>query len=247
MSDSSPAIQLFLFGGVALRGVDEKRAAKVLAQSKLAALLAVLALAPEGRMMRRDKLVGLLWPELDQPHARTALRKAVHALRALLGGDAFTTRGDEEVGLDASRVWCDAADLRASADAGRLARVHELYRDELMPGFYLAECTAFERWLDDERGLARERAAAATWALAQQSEAEGKLTVAGSYAKKAVRFAWDDERILRRTLTMLARIGDHAGALSLYDEFARRMREELQAEPSRETVTLIESLRPLGR
>ena len=96
LSVADSPIQLFLFGGVELRGVDKRRAAKVLAQSKLAALLAVLALAPDGRMLRRDKLVGLLWPELDQPHARTALRKAIHAVRALLGAAALTTRGDEE-------------------------------------------------------------------------------------------------------------------------------------------------------
>lgn len=243
MSEPTQPIRLYLLGGVALRGVDERRAAKVLAQSKLAALLAVLSLAPEGRLLRRDKLVGLLWPELDQPHARTALRKAIHAVRALLGAESLTTRGDEEIGLDAARVWCDASDLRASADAGRLQRVVDLYSDELMPGFYLAECTAFERWLDDERVAARERASAATWALAVQNEAEGQLTVAGSMAKKAVRFAWDDERVLRRTLTMLARIGDRAGALKLADEFVSRMRSELDASPAPETAALIATLR----
>ena len=243
MSVAESPIQLFLLGGVELRGVDARRAAKVLAQSKLAALLAVLALAPDGRMLRRDKLVGLLWPELDQPHARTALRKAIHALRGLLGADALTTRGDEEIGLDAAQVWCDAADLRASADAGKLARVLDLYRDELMPGFFLAECTAFERWLEEERTLARERAAAALWALAQQNEAEGKLTMAGSYAKRIVRFAWDDERVFRRALTMLDRIGDRAGALKAAEEFVERMRKELDASPSPETTKLIESLR----
>lgn len=224
-------------------GVDERAATKLLAQSKLAALLAVLALTPDGHMMRRDKLVGLLWPELDQPHARTALRKAVHAVRAALGADAFVARGDEELALDATRVWCDAAELRACAEAGKLARVLELYRDELMPGFYLPECSAFEHWLDDERTLARERAAGATWALATQRESEGKLTEAGSLAKKTVRFAPDDERILRRALTMLVRIGDRAGALKLGESFAERMRKELGAAPSPETTALIESLR----
>ena len=53
--------------------------------------------------------------------------------------------------------------------------------------------------------------------------------------------------MLRRTLTMLARIGDHAGALRLYDEFVKRMREELEAEPSPETAALIESLRSQGQ
>ena len=66
-------------------------------------------------------------------------------------------------------------------------------------------------------------------------------------ARRAVRYSWDDERVLRRTITMLARIGDHAGALRLYEEFAARMKQELDADPSPETVALVDSLRPSAR
>jgi hypothetical protein len=44
-------------------------------------------------------------------------------------------------------------------------------------------------------------------------------------------------------MTMLQRIGDHAGALKLFDEFATRMRAELDADPSPETLKLVSSLR----
>jgi len=42
---------------------------------------------------------------------------------------------------------------------------------------------------------------------------------------------------------MLDRLGDRAGAMSLYDEFTRRLRKELEIDPSPETVKLAESLR----
>jgi serine/threonine-protein kinase len=236
-------IELFLLGGVELRGIDRELADRLLAQPKLTALLALLALSPERRLQRRDRIVGLLWPELDQAHARTALRKAVHSLRTTLGPDALQSRGDEEIGL-APPVWCDAAELAVAADNGRMMRAFELYRGELMPGFHLVGCAEFERWLDDERTVARERAGAAAWGLARSLESDSRLTDAGVWARRAARYSWDDERILRRTLTMLARIGDHAGALRLYDEFATRMRKEFDAEPSPETVALVRSLRP---
>src|SRR2546428_7450745 len=41
------------------------------------------------------------WPELDQEHARAALRQALHGLRQGLGADVLTSRGDEEVGDEA--------------------------------------------------------------------------------------------------------------------------------------------------
>lgn len=240
-------IELFLLGGIELRGVDRGVADRLLAQAKLAALLAILALAPEGRPQRRDRIVGLLWPDLDQPHARTALRKALHAIRSALGTEVVRTRGDEEVAVAMPPIWCDAAELARVADSGKMMRAIELYRGELMPGFHLPGCVEFERWLDEQRSVARERAAAAAWGLASSLEQDSRLTDAGRMARRAVRYSWDDERVLRRTITMLARIGDHAGALRLFEEFAARMRKELDADPSPETIALVEALRPSAR
>jgi len=243
----APGIELYLLGGIELRGVDREAADRLLAQAKLSALLAVLALAPEARPQRRDRIVGLLWPELDQSHARTALRKALHAIRSTLGADVLRTRGDEEVALETPAMWCDAVELARAAETGKMQRAIELYRGELMPGFHLPDCAEFDRWLDEERGAARERAAAAAWGLARSLEQDSRITDAGRMARKAVRYSWDDERVLRRTITMLARIGDHAGALRLYDEFAERMRRELDANPSPETAALVSALRPSAR
>jgi len=240
-------IELLLLGGVELRGIEAQAADRLLAQPKITALLALLALAPAQRPQRRDRIIALLWPELDQSHARTALRKAVHAVRASLGPEALRSRGDEEIGLAAPPFWCDAVELAAAADSGRMLQAVSLFRGELLPGFHLTGCADFDRWLDDERTVARERAAAAAWGLARTLENDKKNTDAGHWAKKAVRFRWDDERVLRRTLTMLARIGDYAGALALYEEFAARMQTELEALPSPETIALAESLRPSAR
>ena len=124
-----------------------------------------------------------------------------------------------------------------------LAHAVELYKGEFMPGFFLPECTEFERWLDAERTTARECAAAAALSLARIMEQEQAFTKASRLARKAVSFKWDDERVLRRAIELLARVGDKAGALRLYDEFAVRMRKELSASPSDETRKLAESLR----
>ena len=151
MQRGIPAIELYLLGGVELRGVDSSIADRLLAQAKLTALLALLALSPAQRPQRRDRIVGFLWPELGQARARAALRKAVHALRGTLGADAVRSRGDEEICLAMPPVWCDAVELADAADSGKMQRAVELYRGELMPGFYLNGCAEFQRWLDEER------------------------------------------------------------------------------------------------
>jgi serine/threonine-protein kinase len=239
---SASRIELCLLGGYELRGAGPAGAA-VLSQSKPLALLAFLALSPDGRFQRRDRIVGLLWPELDQPHARAALRKALHDLRTALGPHVITSHGDDEIALTPRTVHCDAVDFTAAVEKGHLLHALELYHGDFMPGFYLSGCVDFERWVEDERTVARERAAAASWALAVRLEGEEQLTKAGSMARRAVRHAWSDERVLRRAMGLLDRLGDRAGAIKMFDEFAARLRADLEVEPSSETIALANTIR----
>lgn len=246
-------LRLYLLGGIQLeddagRGAsaaaDERgRADRVLAQSKAVATLAYLALSPKGRFQRRDRIVGLLWPELDQEHARAALRKVLHVLRSALGDDVIDSRGDEELSVAASALWCDAVAFADACDAGALGTALELYDGELMPGFHLPECIDFDLWLEGQRRQMGERAAAAAWAMAERLAADKKMTLAGQWARKAVHYSGTDERVLRRTMSMLDLLGDRAGALRLYEDFGKRLRKELEADPSPETVALARSLR----
>jgi serine/threonine-protein kinase len=235
--------RFYLLGGIELRGGLDGGADRLLSQSKAVALLAYLALAPVRRYQRRDRIVGLLWPELDQTHARAALRKALHVVRTTLGTNVVATRADEELALANGALWCDVVEFNAAVDATRLARALELYRGEVMPGFHLHGCSDWELWLHDQRAAARERATAAAWALAIRLEQDSQFTDASVWARRSVRLAGPDERALRRALTMLDRLGDRAGAVQLYEEFARRLRSELDAEPSAESRELIAALR----
>ena len=243
-----PTPFLRVLGGVDLRDArDADAGERLLAQQKHVALLALLALprSRDGRPhhWRRDRLVGLLWPELSQERARNALSKALTQVRAALGADAIVTRGDEEVALAPDALGCDATLFQTEAEDGLLTRALERYRGDLLPGLHVAGCAELDRWVDAERAELQATAAGAAWALARRLEGDGALTDAARIARRAVRIAWDDERALRRAMGMLARLGDRAGALRLYDEFARRLRAEYDAEPSPETLAAAAELR----
>ncbi|HEX4681431.1 MAG TPA: BTAD domain-containing putative transcriptional regulator [Gemmatimonadaceae bacterium] len=238
-------LTLELLGGVELHGLEPAASERILVQPKLLALLAYLSLAGASRRyQRRDHLVALLWPELDQAHARTALRKAVHFIRGALGNETILSRGDEELGVAEGAMRCDALEFVAQIDAGRLAAAMDLYKGDLMPGFHLSGCADFERWLDDERNALRERAGGAALALAQMFEMDSSYTIATKWARRAARFSWDDERVLRRALSLMDRAGDRSGALRLYDEFAERLKADFDADPSPETTALVRQIRP---
>lgn len=234
---------LFLLGGTALRGVPPGKADRLLGHSKAVALLAYLILAQPGRRQRRDLLVGLLWPMLDQAHARAALRKAILAVRTALGSASIVSYGDEDLAMAPGGLWCDAAEFTTAIESGQPARALDLYRGDLMPGFHLPECGDYQSWLEATRAAAIERVVAAAWAMARDCEGSSRMTDAAGWARIAARHAWTDERVLRRALLMLERLGDRAGAMNLFDGFARRLRAELDAEPSAETAALVARLR----
>src|SRR2546426_2417448 len=65
-------IRFRMLGGVSLTAADGHEVRSLLAQPRRLALLAYLAAATPRDFQRRDSLVALFWPELDQKHARAA-------------------------------------------------------------------------------------------------------------------------------------------------------------------------------
>lgn len=67
-------------GALELSSSTVREHTAVLSQPKRVALLVYLTVANARGFLRRDSLLALFWPELDEEHARAALRQA------LLGG-----------------------------------------------------------------------------------------------------------------------------------------------------------------
>jgi serine/threonine-protein kinase len=238
--------RLHLLGAIDLRDDDGREVRPILAQPKRLALLAYLAAAAPRGPHRRDALLGVFWPELDQGHARNALSKAVHFLRRSLGEAALTSRNTEELGLDGAVVWTDVAAFDAAVHEGRTAEALGLYRGDLLPSFFVPAAPAFEEWLERERAGLRARAEEAARLLAEQHEARGEATLAIECARRAVALSNGDERPLRRLVELLDRLGDRSGALHAYDSFARRLAAELEVEPAGETMALVQRIRESG-
>src|SRR3954470_9869112 len=235
-----PIIRLQLLGTADLRSPAGEIAA-VMAQPKRLALLAYLAADPAGTH-RRDTLLGLFWPELDQDHARKALNKAVHFLREALGSNAVVSRGAGELTLDAALVWCDVVAFRLALKSD-LAGALELYRGDLLPGFFVAAGPAFDEWLERERARLREHAVDAAVRLSEREEAAGRLPPAVTYARLALDLSNGDERPLRRLIVLLDRMGDRVAAVRAYEEFARTLARDLELEPGDETAALMDRVR----
>ncbi len=236
-------IKLQTLGGLELRDSQGRELRVIFAAPKRAALLTYLAIAIPRGFHRRDKLLALLWPELDQEHARGALRQTLHLIRRSMTDGALLAEGDDKIALDRDVFWCDAVAFERLLDEGRLEEALALYQGDLLEAFHLSGCVEFERWLEDERRRLKQLAAEAAWSLAQQAVAEGRTAPAALWGRRALAFSPYDEAVLQRLIELLDRVGDRAGAIREYQAFATRLQQDYEAEPAPETTALIESVR----
>jgi DNA-binding SARP family transcriptional activator len=238
-------LSLSCLGAVELIDSGESDCEAVLRQPKRLAVLAYLACQHPGRYYRRDQLMAMFWPDLDQSHARASLRRAVHFLRRALGDDVPTGRGDDELAIPESAITCDVIRFHKALSDGHHETALDIYRGDFLVGVFVTSAPAFEEWMEEQRGHLRAEAAKAAWTLAERLEAEAPER-AKSYAAMAVTMDPYDEASLRRQLALFDRLGDRAGAVQAYEEFATRYRADLEMEPAVETQHLITSIRTSG-
>jgi DNA-binding SARP family transcriptional activator/Tol biopolymer transport system component len=236
-------IRLRLLGSVELLDAEGRELRAVLAQPKRLALLAYLAAAQPVGFQRRDTLLALFWPELDDARARDALNQALRYLRQSLGTGVVVSRGADEVTLDLGRIRSDVESFREAVDRGEHRSALAIYRGDLLEGFFAAASQGFEEWLERERARLRSSAANAARELAKERERAGEVTAAVSAARRAVELSALDEPVVRELIALLDRGGDRAGAIQVYEAFARKLSTEYHAKPAAETTALLEKVR----
>lgn len=231
-----------VLGTVDLRGPAGHELLSVLSRPKQLALLAYLAVSSPGTVHRRDKLAALLWPDLPQDRARAALRKSLHYLRQSLGTETLENRGDEEIGIAADAVRCDAAEFQALVAEGRAADALALYEGPLLDGFFLTSCPELEEWIERTRAVLHQQARETAWSLSDAEWEAGNRVGGLSWAERAVALDPLDERGVRRLIERKAALGDRSGALQLYQRFSERLERELDLAPSPATIELIDGI-----
>jgi len=184
-------------------------------EPKDALLLAFLAI--EGPTPRA-RLAELLWPDVDDERARGNLRQRLLRLRKTTG-----------------------VDLVEGQPQARLADgvVHDLDgAPTLLDGFPSYAAGGLADWLDARRERRTRAYAEGLAAASARSEAEGRLDDALTHAR-----AWADleptsEEAHRRVMKIHYLLGDAGAALAAFQRCAKALRDELGAEPGRETLAL---------
>ncbi|MDW4549940.1 BTAD domain-containing putative transcriptional regulator [Defluviimonas sp. D31] len=235
---------LSILGGFALTDTAGGDCAP--AGAKPRALLAALALAPDGRL-GHDQIAALLWSDRAAPQARDSLKHALAGLRRVLDplAPGLLDSDRHSVRLDLTRLAVDAVDFRrlaAAEDGAGWAEGLALYRGDLLDGI-AARDPAFDDWLRQGRLEFSAIAESLAARLMASAETEGDGEVTRSAAMRLLVLDPLREEAVRALMRLHAAQGERAAALRLFAELRDRLAEEVQAEPDGDTVALEAEIR----
>lgn len=225
---------------------------------KIEALLALLAL-DGGQPLRRENLVGLLFPDMPDEPARTNLRQSLTRLRrAIRDQEAdppflMITRESVHFNL-ASDHFVDVIafeqlergcpnhrgqrDGRCGECMSRAQKALDLYRQPFLDGFFLEDSAAFDEWVLSQRERYQEAALSLASQLADHYESRGDYAAAEGIARRQVQIEPWREEAHRQLMRVLAYQGRRGDALRQYERLSQLLAAELGLEPARATEQL---------
>ncbi len=233
-------IRIQTFGGFSVRGDDGQPLTGSASQPRRMAILAVLASADD-RPVSRDRLLSLLWPDVEEDRARNNLAQALYALRRDLGEDSIV--GTKDVRLDPERVVSDVAEFRSAIKRGDNARAAALYAGPFLDGFHVPSAADLSRWVDDERSALAHEYARLLEALARSAASAGDHAEAVRSWRKLAATDPLNSRIAIALMEALGASGDPAGALYHARIYETLLEQELDLPPDREVVALANRMR----
>ncbi len=198
---------------------------------KDAALLAVVAL--DGPVAA-DHVASLLWPDVDAHKADTNLRQRLFRLR----------RECAAAVVDTGSLLQLAADVDTDLRAG-LARIDadpQAARDELLGDLEFDDLPDLAGWLRTARSRWHEQRNAALAAAAAQFESDGAIARGLVYAERLAEADPLSEHAQRRLMRLHYLRGDCSAAIAGFERFEQRLKDELGARPSAETIELLATI-----
>jgi predicted ATPase/DNA-binding SARP family transcriptional activator len=202
---------------------------------KAKALVKLLALAPDHRL-HRERVMDLLWPNLEPSSAANNLHHALHAARRSFGaeGRRWLRLEDEHLSL-CPEARVDVDEFEGAAEEARRARTLEACRTalELYAGELLPE-DRFEEWAEPRRTELRATRMRLLMESARLEEEGGNLPAGIEALKQAVGEEPTSEEAHVAVVRLYARAGWLAESVKQYRRLEETLRKELDIEPGQE-------------
>jgi DNA-binding SARP family transcriptional activator/tetratricopeptide (TPR) repeat protein len=228
------------FGGLSIEPEPGDGPAPPFGPRRLA-LLAILA-ASNAHGISREKVLGILWPDVGEDQGRHTLSQTLYSIRRESG--AAWVLGSSQLKLDPS-LRSDVDDFLTALKSDDLERAATLYPGQFLEGFYLDKAPEFERWVDETRARLHSSALKAIAALARRSEAAGNLQHSSECRRRLAELEPLKSAYAADYLRALVAGGEHGAALRFAREYEARVRAELEIEPDPVIARIIAQIRAI--
>ncbi|HSB02798.1 MAG TPA: BTAD domain-containing putative transcriptional regulator, partial [Anaerolineales bacterium] len=226
---------------------------------KTLALLAYLSLSPQSTS--RETMATMFWPEYDQQHALSNLRRNLSSLAGSLPpGCLYADRERIELQMG-DEVQVDVKEfhrllLHANAHSHltnqtcdecikTLESAVKLYRGDILEGFNLKDCPGFDEWQLFQREGLRSKYAGALEKLASIYREQCEWEKAISTARSWVALDRLNENAQRLLIGLYYQSGQRSLALRQYETLVDLLQNELGQAPEAGTLSLYQSLLPV--
>jgi DNA-binding SARP family transcriptional activator len=196
--------------------------------AKDAALLALAALAGP---IRGERVAALLWPAATTSQAETSLRQRLYRLRRERGAPLVTGGAMLQLAADVD------TDLPVALQ--RLAADEHAALESLLGDFDYDALPELADWVRGQRQRWREQCEAALASAASECEKAGAVARGLVFAQRLVDANPLAEHAQRRLMRLHYLRGDRAAAIAAFEQFEQRLKHELGARPSAETIELL--------
>jgi DNA-binding SARP family transcriptional activator/TolB-like protein len=203
-------------------------------------LALIVYMAREPGPDRREGILGVLWPDLEEKRARRALNQLLYTLRKASPELDLESISDA---LDFGReVWLDVDEFERRIEAGDLEGAVELYDGPFLDDLSVGE-PEFDHWADRQRAGLRRKFRRAALGLAGQAKEASDPATAAAYCQRLVEVDPLDDEAQHLLIECLYLRGDRLAALRRYEHYRELLARELEVEPLDQTRELIERIR----
>jgi predicted ATPase/DNA-binding SARP family transcriptional activator/DNA-binding CsgD family transcriptional regulator len=206
---------------------------------KGASLVKLLALAP-GHRLHRERVMDLLWPNLDSKAAANNLHYVLYHVRRILEAASSTSTSGylclegDLVGLCSERLlWVDVEAFENAVSTARRVRepwayraALDLYTGELLPG------DLYEEWAENRREELQNTCLALLIELAELYEERRKFGLAIEALRRVVASEPAHEEAHVGLMRLYALLGRRLEALRQYDQLKEFLFSNLGAKPA---------------
>lgn len=203
-------------------------------RSRAAQALLVYLVLGRGVQHRREKLAGILWPDMPEQNARRNLRHALWQVRKAIG-DKYIQADRLSIVFDSDApCWIDVAAFKGNRKTYSLddmIAAVSLYQGKLLPGFY-------ESWIVPERERLQIVYDRHMGSLLEALEAEARWEDVLTWAERWIAEGDSLEPAFRAMMRAYNGLGNQAGVAACYRRCVETLQDVLGVAPSEETQTL---------